>query len=128
MQARQVPIGGHGFIVEVDELCLGHVDSRDDAPYEGPKRKNSKVLHGEWRGAVVRGEGKVVLSELPTKSRLGPVSAEEVLPNVAKYIKEDSILMTDGLKAYRVINESEARWKELLGWNASQMDGFFFET
>ena len=99
-----------------------------DAPYEGPRRKNSKVLHGEWRGAVVRGEGKVVLSELPTKSRLGPVSAEEVLPNVAKYIKEDSILMTDGLKAYRVINESEARWKELLGWNASQMDGFFFET
>ena len=32
--------------------------------------------------------------------------------------------MTDGLKAYRVINESEARWKELLGWNASH--GWFF--
>ena len=53
--------------------------------------------------ATTRGTSDLVLEELPKKKRLGPASREEVMPLITKYVRSGSTVMTDGLKAYRVI-------------------------
>ena len=73
------------------------------------KDKNFQVLHGEWWGATTRGKNELVIEELAKKKRLGPASREEVIPLIRKYVKSGSTVMTDGLKAYRVIPNEPKR-------------------
>ena len=94
-------IGGSGSIVEADEVCIGHVAKQ--LPHEKKKTKNYVVPHGEWWGATSRGENNLILQELPRKPRLGPASKEDVIPLLKKYVKSGTIVMTDGLKAYRCV-------------------------
>ena len=109
MENAQEKVGGNDFIVEADEVCLGHVQKQ--LPHEEPHAKQYQVIHGEWWGAITRGENRMVLEELPNKKRLGAASAADVIPRVRKWIKPNTILMTDGLKAYRDINE-ESEYKK----------------
>ena len=42
-----------------------------------------------------------ILHELPNKPRLGPAAKADGIPLIRRWIKPGSIVMTDGLKAYR---------------------------
>ena len=85
VEHNQLPIGGDGFIVEADEVCLGHVDKQ--LPHEQKRAKQYHVLHGEWWGALERGRRNVVLMEIPTKPRRGCASSLQVMPLISKFIK-----------------------------------------
>ena len=79
---------------------MPHEQSKND---KRKKERNYDVLHGEWWGATLRGKGVLVVEELKKKKRIGPASREEVIPLIQKYMKVGTTVMTDGLKAYRVI-------------------------
>ena len=106
----QVSIGGDGRIVEVDEVSLGHMQKampHEDYRKTKKPKPNYTVLHGEWWGATERGSNKLVLEELVGKKRIGPAGNKDVLPLVSKWVKPNTIVMSDGLRSYRTIPKED---------------------
>jgi transposase-like protein len=99
LEAHPRQLGGRNRIVEMDEMEIGR------------KRKglhgHSSDIHMDIWGAVDRTTQEFVICRFPKylphskRRRFGPATEEEVVPLVLRYVKKDSNIHSDGLKAYR---------------------------
>lgn len=93
MIVKRKPIGGFGYVVEIDETKVG-------------KRKYNRGhrVEGQWVfGGICRETGDVFM--MPVEKR----DAATLIPLIVDWIAPGSVIMSDCWKAYRCLNDIEGQ-------------------